>query len=63
MAQCDPIRGKNAIAAFSQVWSDMQENIKLPVGYKMEYFGERKSQDESNAALGKNMPLTFYLYL
>ena len=61
MAQCDPIRGKNAIAAFSQVWSDMQENIKLPVGYKMEYFGERKSQDESNAALGKNMPLTFLL--
>lgn len=61
MAQCDPIRGQNAIAAFNQVWTDMQENIKVPVGYKMQYFGEKKSQDESNAALAANLPLTFML--
>ena len=61
MAQCDPIRGQNAIAAFNQVWTDMQENIKVPVGYKMQYFGEMKSQDESNAALAANLPLTFML--
>lgn len=61
MAQCDPVRGQNAIAAFNKVWSEMQENIKLPVGYKMEYYGEKKSQDESNEALAANLPLTFML--
>ncbi len=61
MAQCDPIRDQNAIAAFNQVWSDMQENMQIPIGYKMDYFGEKKSQDESNAALAANLPLTFML--
>lgn len=40
MAQCDPRRGVNAIAAFNQVWKKMQEEIEVPEGYTMKYFGE-----------------------
>ena len=28
MAQCDPRRGTNAISAFNQVWSQVQQEIK-----------------------------------
>ena len=61
MAQCDPRRGVNAIAAFNQVWSQVQKEIKVPEGYTMKYFGEQESQVESNEALAKNLPLTFFL--
>lgn len=61
MAQCDPRRGINAIAAFNQVWSQVQKEIQVPEGYTMKYFGEQESQVESNEALAKNMPLTFFL--
>mgnify|MGYP002226429890 FL=1 len=60
MAQCDPRRGVNAIAAFNQVWSQVQKEIKVPEGYTMKYFGEQESQVESNEALAKNLPLTFF---
>ena len=57
MAQCDPRRGTNAISAFNQVWSQVQQEIKIPEGYTMKYFGEQESQVESNEALAKNLPL------
>ena len=61
MAQCDPRRGVNAIAAFNQIWSQVQKEIKIPEGYTLKYFGEHESQVESNEALAKNLPLTFFL--
>ena len=61
MAQCDPRRGVNAIAAFNQIWSQVQKEIKIPEGYTLKYFGEQESQVESNKALAKNLPLTFFL--
>ena len=61
MAQADPRRGVNAIAAFNKIWKEVQEEIQVPEGYTMKYFGEQESQAESNAALAANMPLTFFL--
>lgn len=61
MAQCDPVRGYNAIAAFNTVWKTMQEEIVVPEGYTMKFFGEQESQNESNSALAANLPLTFFL--
>lgn len=39
----------------------LQEEIDVPEGYTMKYFGEQESQAESNAALAANLPLTFFL--
>ena len=61
MAQADPRRGVNSIAAFNRVWKQVQKEIDVPEGYTMKYFGEQESQAESNAALAANMPLTFFL--
>ncbi|MGL5317109.1 MAG: efflux RND transporter permease subunit, partial [Bacteroidales bacterium] len=61
MAQCDPRRGVNGIAAQAALWEKVQKEVKVPEGYKMSYYGERESQDESNAALAANMPLTAML--
>lgn len=61
MAQADPRRGVNATAAFNRIWSKVQDEIKVPEGYTMKYFGEQESQVESNEALAANMPLTFML--
>lgn len=60
MAQCDPKRGYNAMAAFKEVW-EVVKDMDVPEGYTLKYFGEQESQDESNAALAENMPLTFFL--
>lgn len=60
MAQCDSRRGANAMAAFSQVWTAVKD-MELPQGYRIKVFGEDESQEESNKALGENMPLTFIL--
>ncbi len=60
MAQCDPKRGYNTMAAFKEVWDTVQD-MEVPEGYTMKYFGEQESQDESNAALAENFPLTFFL--
>ena len=59
MMQCEPKRGANTMAAFKQVLTAVQEQMQLPEGYKMKYFGEQETQDVSNAALAKNIPLTF----
>ena len=61
MAQCDPRRGVNSISAFNSVWKQVQEEITIPEGYTLKYFGEQESQVESNEALAENLPLTFFL--
>ena len=61
MAQADPDRGVNAIAAFNTIWAEMQQKIDLPQGYTMKYFGDQESQVESNEAIGANLPLAFFL--
>ena len=53
MMQCEPKRGANTMAAFKQVLTAVQEQMQLPEGYKMKYFGEQETQDVSNAALAK----------
>lgn len=57
-AQCDPARGVNTIALLDELRNDIESQIALPVGYRMELFGEEESRDESNAALADNIPLT-----
>ncbi len=61
MAQADPVRGQNTIAAFNAIYSEVLKEVKIPEGYKLKIFGEKESQDESNSALAKNLPLTFFL--
>lgn len=61
MAQCDPRRGANTKQAFQQIWQQVQQEIEVPNGYLMKFFGEDESQVESNQALAANMPLTFIL--
>lgn len=60
MAQCDPKRGANTKQAFTRIWDQVQQ-IEVPHGYQMKFFGEDESQVESNEALAANMPLTFIL--
>lgn len=60
MAQCDPKRGANTKQAFNRIWQQVQQ-IEIPHGYRMKFFGEDESQAESNEALAANMPLTFIL--
>ena len=61
MMQCEPLRGGNTMEAFRQVMDSVAAGITLPDGYRMKYFGEQDTQDVSNAALGKYVPLTFLL--
>lgn len=61
MAQADPKRGENAIAAFNRIWKEVQNKINVPEGYEMRFFGEQESQADSNAALAANLPLAFFL--
>ena len=61
MAQCDPVRGANTKAAFGKVLEQVRSRIALPEGYDLKIFGEEQGQQESNAALAANMPLTFIL--
>ena len=39
----------------------VRSRIALPEGYDLKIFGEEQGQQESNAALAANMPLTFIL--
>lgn len=61
MMQCEPKRGANTMAAFSQLWKDVQEQVQVPEGYKLQYFGEQSEQDKGNSAIAKNIPLMFGL--
>ena len=59
--QCDPKRGENTMAAFQQVWNKVCEEVDVPEGYRIKYFGEQETRDVGNRALGKYIPLTFLL--
>ncbi len=60
-AQCDPARGVNTMQLFTQLRDSIRQAITLPEGYTMRIFGEQESQQESNAALGRYLPLTLVL--
>lgn len=61
LMQCEPKRGANTMAAFSHLWKEVQEEIQVPEGYKMTYFGEQSEQDKGNKAIAANIPLMFGL--
>ena len=61
MMQCEPKRGANTMAAFSQLWQDIQQEVQVPEGYKLQYFGEQSEQDKGNKAIAANIPLLFGL--
>ena len=60
-AQCDPDRGVNTMQLFTTLRDSLQRAIILPEGYTMRVFGEQESQQESNAALARYLPLTLVL--
>ena len=60
-AQCDPRDGVNTIRALDKLLRKVKEQVVVPAGYEMKLFGDQESQAESNAALGKNMPLALVL--
>ena len=60
-AQCDPRRGVNAIALLERLRDDIETNISLPDGYRMELYGEEESREESNQALADKLPLTLII--
>ena len=61
MMQCEPQRGANTMAAFQALLKDIRENVTVPEGYKLTYFGEQAEQDKGNSAIAKNIPLMFGL--
>ena len=61
MMQCESKRGANTMAAFSQLWQDIQQEVQVPEGYKLQYFGEQSEQDKGNKAIAANIPLMFGL--
>lgn len=61
MMQCEPKRGANTMEAFAHLWNEIQENVKVPEGYKLQYFGEQLEQDKGNNAIAANIPLMFGL--
>jgi multidrug efflux pump subunit AcrB len=60
-AQCDVERGKNTIALFNSLRRDLEQNITLPDGYRMEVYGEEESRSESNDALTSQLPIAMVL--
>ena len=60
-AQCDPDRGVNTMQLYATLRDSVSRGVALPEGYSMKVFGEQESQQESNSALAKNMPLTMVL--
>ncbi len=60
-AQCDPARGVNTMQLFAALRDSVERNMALPEGYTMKVFGEQESQQESNEALARYLPLTLLL--
>ena len=61
MMQCEPKRGANTMAAFSHLLEEVKQEVRVPEGYKLTYFGEQAEQDKGNSAIAKNIPLMFGL--
>ena len=60
-AQCDPKRGVNAIALLGELRQEVETNIDMPEGYRMELFGEEESREKSNDALVAQLPTALIL--
>lgn len=60
-AQCDPADGVNTAQLFESLLAQVRREVKIPEGYSLKIFGEQESQEESNDALMKNMPLSLVL--
>ena len=60
-AQCDPAFGVNAQQLFGDLCAEVEQIVALPADYTFKVFGEQESQQESNAALGKYLPLALLL--
>lgn len=60
-AQCDPGRGVNTMRLYAALRDSVLRGVELPEGYSMKVFGEQESQQESNSALARYMPLTMVL--
>ena len=60
-AQCDPMRGVNAIALLKELEREVADKVSIPDGYRMELFGEEESREESNAALVSKLPVALIL--
>ncbi len=61
LMQCEPKRGANTMAAFTEIDRAIRDEISLPEGYKLTYFGEQAEQDKGNAAIAANIPLMFVI--
>ena len=60
-AQCDPAAGVNTGQLFKKILTEVKQKVAIPEGYEMRIFGEQESQQESNKALAKNLPLALVL--
>ena len=60
-AQCDPGRVVNTMRLYAALRDSVLRGVVLPEGYSMKVFGEQESQQESNSALARYMPLTMVL--
>ena len=60
-AQCDPGRGVNTMRLYAALRDSVLRGVVLPEGYSMKVFGEQESQQESNSAMARYMPLTMVL--
>ena len=60
-AQCDPAFGVNATRLFNDLRTEVEQMVALPEEYTFKVFGEQEKQAESNAALGRYLPLTLLL--
>jgi multidrug efflux pump subunit AcrB len=57
---CSPERGGNTAASFNEV-KRVMEQIEIPEGYSMCYFGEQESQDITMSALASKLPMAVLL--
>ena len=60
-AQCDPCQGENARALLERILAKVEQDVVIPDGYTMKIFGEQESQQESNRALRRFLPLALVL--
>ena len=61
-AQCEPAPGVSAQGARESILADI-EDIELPPGYAVEWWGEHKASTESTKYLFKNFPLAIILMI
>ncbi|MBR2443491.1 MAG: efflux RND transporter permease subunit [Rikenellaceae bacterium] len=60
-ACCDPAEGVGTVALFESLQRQIESEVVLPPGYRLQIFGEQEGQTESNAALASEVPLAVVL--